>query len=201
MDWPKFARKLLLDDGAISARETALLGRHGKQWFGALNRLGARDWVLRRGLVERVTMTAHQFLANGEGLLDLFPICTVKLVLGLPPNGTSTDAELVMVPIVRSGASSGPRTMLCTLETAVVTTVPSSLTRLFVCDSPPPMCSAPETPPPPPMASAFACGLPSATAWMSRKLAPPALTPLANFASDGYTDDGGYCALTRDGLA
>src|SRR5436305_9140557 len=128
------------------------------------------------------------------------PICTLRFVLGLPPKGTSTDAVLVIVPMVRMGASAGPTTMLCTDDTAVVITVPSSLTPLVVCDSPPPMWRSPLTPPPPPTASAFACGLPSATAWMSSKLALPALTPLPNFASDGYTDEGGYWALTSDGF-
>ena len=111
-------------------------------------------------------------------------ICTVRLVLGLPPNGTSTEAVLVIVPMVSTGARSGPMVTSCTLETAVVTTVPSSFTRLCDREVPPPMCSAPGIAPAPPMALALAEGDPSATAWMSITLWPPDETPFENDWSD-----------------
>jgi len=64
---------------ALRTREAALLDNYGKKWFGPLKKLGVRNWVLRRGLVERVTMPAHRFLEHGEELLALAPIHSVKL--------------------------------------------------------------------------------------------------------------------------
>jgi uncharacterized protein (TIGR02996 family) len=64
---------------ALRVREAALLDAYGKRWFGALKKLGVRAWTLRRGLVERVTMSAPKFLEHGERLLALEPIHSVKL--------------------------------------------------------------------------------------------------------------------------
>src|SRR4051794_29607152 len=64
---------------ALRAREAALLAGHGKQWFGPLKKLGVRSWVVRRGLVERVSLTARKFLDHGEQLLALVPVHVVAL--------------------------------------------------------------------------------------------------------------------------
>jgi uncharacterized protein (TIGR02996 family) len=65
---------------ALRAREAALLEGHGEEWIGPLKELGVRAWVLRRGLVERVSMPAGKFLEHGERLLALAPVHTVKLL-------------------------------------------------------------------------------------------------------------------------
>jgi uncharacterized protein (TIGR02996 family) len=69
---------------ALRARESALLDRHGKEWFAPLKQWGVRTWVLRRGLVERVTLPARRFLEHAEQLLALAPIHTV-LLTGVRP--------------------------------------------------------------------------------------------------------------------
>jgi uncharacterized protein (TIGR02996 family) len=80
---------------ALRAREAALLDGHGKEWFGPLKKLGVREWVVRRGLVERVTMSARKFLANAEQLFALAPVHTVKLTTARPVVG-----ELAACPLL-----------------------------------------------------------------------------------------------------
>jgi Leucine-rich repeat (LRR) protein len=46
-----------------------------------LKELGVQEWVLRRGLVERVTMPARRFLQHGEQILALAPVHSVSLRL------------------------------------------------------------------------------------------------------------------------
>jgi uncharacterized protein (TIGR02996 family) len=63
----------------LRAREAALLDAHGQEWFGPLQKLGVHSWVLRRGLVEAVTLSARKLLEHAEDLFTLAPIHTVKL--------------------------------------------------------------------------------------------------------------------------
>jgi uncharacterized protein (TIGR02996 family) len=69
---------------ALRAQEAALLDRHGKEWFAPLRKRGVRAWVLRRGLVERVTLSASRFLEHADPLLALAPIHTVHLTGARP---------------------------------------------------------------------------------------------------------------------
>src|SRR3954454_20856119 len=154
-------------------------------YWSSWARLWLTDCTLLAGTAaEFAIVTPSSVMVTGVPDTSAPVICTVRLVLGFSPNGTSTEAVLVIVPMVRTGARSGPMVTSCTDDTAVVTTLPSSFTRLWVFDAPPPRCRAPGMLAAPPMALALADGLPSAMAWRSRALWPFDDTPLEKAASD-----------------
>jgi uncharacterized protein (TIGR02996 family) len=64
---------------ALRAREAKLLMWHEKKVIGPLKKLGVRGWRVRRGLVDWVLMSVPRFVKDGEQVLALTPVQSVKL--------------------------------------------------------------------------------------------------------------------------
>jgi uncharacterized protein (TIGR02996 family) len=69
---------------ALAERESELIARLRPAYFAVLDRL-AESWELRRGLVERVAVSARQLVEHGEAIVRAAPVADLTLTLGSEP--------------------------------------------------------------------------------------------------------------------
>jgi uncharacterized protein (TIGR02996 family) len=64
----------------LFVREDQLLKTHESEWTAPLAEWGARDFVFRRGFIERLSLSGRSFISLGRTLFDFLPLRGVRLV-------------------------------------------------------------------------------------------------------------------------